>query len=84
MHDVLSHAVSLMVVQAEAGPVAVRAAPGRAEAAFDRWGHNAAIASTRDGARTPVYSVNSTDTKGQDTNKVALNVMVATYGAPTP
>ena len=35
MHDILSHAVSIMVVQAEAGPVAVRAAPERAEAAFD-------------------------------------------------
>ncbi|MCZ9340951.1 histidine kinase, partial [Streptomyces sp. TRM76130] len=29
MHDVLSHAVSLMIVQAEAGPVAVRTAPQR-------------------------------------------------------
>ncbi|WP_405862493.1 histidine kinase [Streptomyces sp. NBC_00090] len=35
MHDILSHAVSLMVVQAEAGPVAVRTAPERAEAAFE-------------------------------------------------
>ncbi|MEU9033866.1 histidine kinase [Streptomyces sp. NPDC048352] len=35
MHDVLSHAVSLMIVQAEAGPVAVRRAPERAEAAFE-------------------------------------------------
>ncbi|MCG5438368.1 sensor histidine kinase [Micromonospora foliorum] len=35
MHDVLAHAVSLMIVQAEAGPVAVRTAPDRAEAAFD-------------------------------------------------
>ncbi|MEU7698308.1 histidine kinase [Streptomyces sp. NPDC039028] len=35
MHDILSHAVSLMVVQAEAGPVAVRVAPERAEAAFE-------------------------------------------------
>ncbi|MFJ2741298.1 sensor histidine kinase [Streptomyces sp. NPDC087440] len=35
MHDVLSHAVSIMIVQAEAGPVAVRTAPERAEAAFD-------------------------------------------------
>ncbi|MEU2656264.1 histidine kinase [Streptomyces sp. NPDC007325] len=35
MHDILSHAVSLMIVQAEAGPVAVRRAPERAEAAFD-------------------------------------------------
>ncbi|MEV7288977.1 histidine kinase [Streptomyces sp. NPDC093252] len=35
MHDVLAHAVSLMVVQAEAGPVVVRRDPERAEAAFD-------------------------------------------------
>ncbi|HET6856806.1 MAG TPA: histidine kinase [Streptomyces sp.] len=35
MHDILSHAVSIMIVQAEAGPVAVRTAPERAEAAFD-------------------------------------------------
>ncbi len=31
MHDILSHAVSVMIVQAEAGPVAVRSAPERAE-----------------------------------------------------
>ncbi len=35
MHDVLAHSVSLMVVQAEAGPVVVRSDPDRAEAAFD-------------------------------------------------
>ncbi len=35
MHDILAHAVSLMVVQAEAGPVAVRTDPERAEAAFE-------------------------------------------------
>jgi signal transduction histidine kinase len=35
MHDVLGHAISLIVVQAEAGPLAVRPNPGRAEAAFD-------------------------------------------------
>ncbi|MFD9408343.1 sensor histidine kinase [Streptomyces sp. NPDC059989] len=35
MHDILSHAVSIMIVQAEAGPVAVRRAPARAEAAFE-------------------------------------------------
>ncbi|MFD5190540.1 sensor histidine kinase [Streptomyces sp. NPDC058357] len=35
MHDILSHAVSLMIVRAEAGPVAVRTAPEHAEAAFD-------------------------------------------------
>jgi hypothetical protein len=34
MHDILSHAVSVMVVQAEAGPVVLNDPP-RAEAAFD-------------------------------------------------
>ncbi|MEV4949187.1 serine hydrolase domain-containing protein [Streptomyces sp. NPDC053755] len=48
-----------------------------------RWGYNAAIASTRDGSRTLVYSVNSTDTKGQGMNEVARNLVVAAYGAPT-
>jgi signal transduction histidine kinase len=35
MHDVLAHAVSLMIVQAEAGPVVVRTKPERAERAFE-------------------------------------------------
>ncbi len=35
MHDILSHAISLMIVQSEAGAAAVQAAPQRAEAAFD-------------------------------------------------
>ncbi|MEU4486101.1 serine hydrolase domain-containing protein [Streptomyces purpurascens] len=47
-----------------------------------RWGYNAAIAGTRGGSRTLVYSVNSTDAKGQDMNKVAETIMVATYGRP--
>jgi D-alanyl-D-alanine carboxypeptidase len=47
-----------------------------------RWGYNAAIASTRNGSRTLVYSVNSTDAKGQDMNPTAENIMVAAYGRP--
>lgn len=35
MHDVLAHSVSVMVVQAEAGPVVVRSAPEKAEKAFE-------------------------------------------------
>ena len=35
MHDVLAHSVSVMVVQAEAGPVVLRSAPEKAELAFD-------------------------------------------------
>jgi len=35
MHDILAHSVSLIVVQAEAGPVVVRSDPARAEAVFE-------------------------------------------------
>ncbi|MFD5482454.1 serine hydrolase domain-containing protein [Streptomyces hawaiiensis] len=47
-----------------------------------RWGYNTAIAATRNGSRTLVYSVNSTDAKGQDMNKTAETLMVAAYGRP--
>ncbi|CAL9522416.1 D-alanyl-D-alanine carboxypeptidase [Streptomyces sp. enrichment culture] len=47
-----------------------------------RWGYNAAIASTRDGSRTLVYGVNSTDAKGQGMNRTAETIMVAAYGRP--
>jgi signal transduction histidine kinase len=45
MHDILTHSIGLMVVQAEAGPV-VRSDPDKAEAVFD------AIADTGRGALT--------------------------------
>jgi signal transduction histidine kinase len=35
MHDILAHSVSLIVVQAEAGPVVVRSDPDRAVSVFD-------------------------------------------------
>jgi signal transduction histidine kinase len=35
MHDIVTHSVGLMVVQAEAGPVVARTDPARAEAVFD-------------------------------------------------
>ncbi|MFF6874873.1 serine hydrolase domain-containing protein [Streptomyces sp. NPDC012474] len=47
-----------------------------------RWGYNAAIASTRDGARTLVYSVNATDAKGRGMNRTAESIWVAAYGRP--
>ncbi|GIH25856.1 two-component sensor histidine kinase [Acrocarpospora phusangensis] len=46
MHDIVTHSVGLMVVQAEAGPVVVRSDPDKAEAAF------AAIADTGRSALT--------------------------------
>jgi signal transduction histidine kinase len=35
MHDIVTHSVGLMVVQAESGPVVLAASPERAEAVFD-------------------------------------------------
>lgn len=51
MHDIVTHSVGLMVVQAEAGPVVVRSDPDRAEAVFD------AIADTGRGALTELRGV---------------------------
>ncbi|MDF6018505.1 serine hydrolase domain-containing protein [Streptomyces sp. JH34] len=47
-----------------------------------RWGYNTAVAATRDLSRTLVYSVNSTEAKGQDMNATARDVTVAAFGAP--
>ncbi|GAA4448786.1 histidine kinase [Phytohabitans houttuyneae] len=41
MHDILAHSISLIAVQAEAGPVLVRADPARAERVFDTIGETA-------------------------------------------
>ncbi|MFC9844535.1 serine hydrolase domain-containing protein [Streptomyces sp. NPDC060223] len=44
-----------------------------------RWGYNTIIAATRDLSRTLVYSVNSTDAKGQGMNAVAERIVRATF-----
>ncbi|WP_405488336.1 serine hydrolase domain-containing protein [Streptomyces sp. NBC_00096] len=44
-----------------------------------RYGYNTAIGGTRDLSRTLVYSVNSTDAKGQDMNPVALGIVMAAF-----
>jgi signal transduction histidine kinase len=41
MHDILAHSISLIAVQAEAGPVLVRSDPSRAERVFDTIGQTA-------------------------------------------
>ncbi|MER5552683.1 serine hydrolase domain-containing protein [Streptomyces sp. NPDC002793] len=48
-----------------------------------RWGYNTAVAATRDLSRTLVYSVNSTDAKGEDMNATAMDIVVAAFGAPS-
>ncbi|MEV0094247.1 serine hydrolase domain-containing protein [Streptomyces sp. NPDC050738] len=47
-----------------------------------RYGYNAAIAATRDLSTTLVYSVNSTDAKGDGMNPTAMKIVVAAFGAP--
>lgn len=44
-----------------------------------RHGYNTAIGGTRNLSRTLVYSVNSTDAKGQDMNPVALGIVMAAF-----
>lgn len=44
-----------------------------------RYGYTTAIGATRDLSRTLVYSVNSTDAKGQDMNKVARSIVMAAF-----
>ncbi|MEU9373203.1 serine hydrolase domain-containing protein [Streptomyces sp. NPDC048255] len=44
-----------------------------------RHGYNTAIGGTLDGSRTVVYSVNSTDAKGEGMNPVALAVVLAAF-----
>ncbi|MGW3402690.1 serine hydrolase [Streptomyces zhihengii] len=47
-----------------------------------RWGYNAGMGGTRDLTTTLVYSVNSTDAKGQDRSAVVMGLITGTFGAP--
>ncbi|MFB6613511.1 serine hydrolase domain-containing protein [Streptomyces sp. NPDC056367] len=44
-----------------------------------RYGYNTAIGATRDLSRTLVYSVNSTNAKGEDMNPVAFGIVMAAF-----
>ncbi|MFC9296366.1 serine hydrolase domain-containing protein [Streptomyces sp. NPDC057011] len=44
-----------------------------------RYGYNTAIGATRDLSRSLVYSVNSTNAKGEDMNPVALGIVLAAF-----
>jgi signal transduction histidine kinase len=95
MHDVLAHAVSIMVVQAEAGPVVVRADPGRAERAFDaiaEAGRDAMVQlqrmlgvleAERDvGARAPQPTVAGLAALVAQVGRTSLRVDLRTEGEP--
>ncbi|MFE9634445.1 serine hydrolase domain-containing protein [Streptomyces sp. NPDC006463] len=44
-----------------------------------RYGYSTVIGGTRDLSRTLVYSVNATDAKGQDMNKVTFDIVMAAF-----
>ena len=96
MHDVVGHAVALMVVQAEAGPLLVRSKPERAEAAFE-----AISAAGRDamaqlrgllgtlhkdegGHRQPLPTLADLDTLVHRVRRAGLQVRVEQTGSAAP
>jgi signal transduction histidine kinase len=100
MHDILAHAVSLMVVQAEAGPVVVRSDPARAEAVFDAIAASGRDAMTQlrrilgvlkeeerrsGGARLPQPDLAELSVLvGQVAESTGLRVELSVHGRPRP
>ncbi|HEX6356481.1 sensor histidine kinase [Actinophytocola sp.] len=95
MHDVLSHAVSLMVVQAEAGPVVLQRDRARAEAAFDaiaEAGRDAMVQLRRmltvlkeDGEpRAPAPTLDDLPTLAEQASGAGLTMTYTVSGRPLP
>ncbi|WP_043621640.1 sensor histidine kinase [Nonomuraea candida] len=95
MHDILAHAVSVMVVQAEAGPVAVEANPARAVAAFDAIaasGRDAMVQLRRllnvlkeeEGPRGPQPTITALPDLADKVRATGLDVTYSTAGEPRP
>ncbi|ETK33005.1 histidine kinase [Microbispora sp. ATCC PTA-5024] len=95
MHDILAHAVSLMVVQAEAGPVAVRSDPVKAEAVFDAIaaaGRDAMVQLRRmlsvlkeeEASRAPQPTIAALTTLTDQVRATGLDVTYSSSGVPGP
>ncbi|WP_106396833.1 sensor histidine kinase [Actinocorallia populi] len=95
MHDVLAHSISLMVVQAEAGPVVVETAPARASAAFDAiadTGRDAldqlrrmlSVLKDDDGTRAPQPTVHDLPALVRQVAGAGLEVRYDVEGEPRP
>ncbi|WP_090766686.1 sensor histidine kinase [Nonomuraea maritima] len=95
MHDVLAHAVSVMVVQAEAGPVAVERSPARAVAAFDAIaaaGRDAmdqlrrmlTVLKEGEGPRAPQPTIGGLPALAEQVRSTGLDVTYSTTGAALP
>lgn len=95
MHDVLAHSISLMVVQAEAGPVVLASDPGRAAAAFDAvagTGRDAldqlrrmlTVLKDDDGSRVPQLTLADLPALAGQVAGAGLKVGCSTEGEPRP
>lgn len=96
MHDILTHSVGLIVVQAEAGPLMLRSDPDRAQAAFDAiadTGRGAiaqlrtllgAMRSDQDGHREPQPGLAALPDLVERTGRTGLRVTLTGDGPPRP
>ncbi|TDD51213.1 sensor histidine kinase [Nonomuraea terrae] len=95
MHDILAHAVSVMVVQAEAGPLAVEGDPARAVAAFDAIaaaGRDAMeqlrrmlnVLKEGEGPRAPQPTIAALPGLADQVRATGLEVTYSTAGEPRP
>ncbi|MCK7625865.1 histidine kinase [Streptomyces sp. RS10V-4] len=95
MHDVLAHSISLMVVQAEAGPVVLETEPARAAAAFgaiagtgrdalDQLRRMLAVLKGRDDPRTPQPTLQDLPGLLRQVARAGLEVASTAEGAPRP
>ncbi|PZF83744.1 sensor histidine kinase [Jiangella anatolica] len=97
MHDILAHSMSLVVVQAEAGPIAVRHDPDRAEQMFDTISVTArdALAQLRrvlgvlrsaddDGDRAPQPGLEALPGLVERVDEAGLTATLTQDGAPRP
>jgi signal transduction histidine kinase len=95
MHDILAHSVSLIVVQAEAGPVVLRSDPDRAEAAFDTIAATGREALTQlrralgvlraeEASRHPQPDLGGLPALAQAGREAGLEVSLEQHGGPRP
>ncbi|MFJ9413096.1 sensor histidine kinase [Streptomyces sp. NPDC101227] len=95
MHDVLAHSISLMVVQAEAGPVALDTEPARAAAAFgaiagtgrdalDQLRRMLAVLKDEDGPRDPQPTIHDLPALARQVEGAGLEVSCTADGEPRP
>ncbi|TDC62394.1 sensor histidine kinase [Streptomyces hainanensis] len=93
MHDVLAHSISLMIVQAEAGPVVLDSEPARAEAAFgaiagtgrdalDQLRRMLAVLREPDGERGPQPTVHDLPALAGQVASTGLDVRFDVEGEP--